>query len=49
MLSGDKKTTDITGSTSDNLCDSLAMNFESTRIVVGTRRNDDTGNIKIYN
>ena len=49
MLSGDKKTVDITGSTGDNLCDSLAMNFESTRIVVGTTRNDDTGNIKIYN
>ena len=49
MLSGDQKTVDITGSSNDNLCDSLAMNFESTRIVVGTRRNDDTGNIKIYN
>ena len=49
MLSGDKKTEDITGSSNDNLCDSLALNFESTRVVVGTRRNDDTGNIKIYN
>src|SRR6056300_299508 len=49
MLSGDKKTEDISGSTNDNLCDSLAMNFESNRIVVGTRRDDDTGNIKIYN
>ena len=33
MLSGDQKTVDITGSSNDNLCDSLAMNFESTRIV----------------
>ena len=49
MLSGDKKTVDITGSTNDNLCDSLAFNFESTRVAVGTTRNDDTGNIKIYN
>ena len=49
MLSGDIKTQDITGSTNDNLCDSLALNFESTRVVVGTRRNNDTGNIKIYN
>ena len=49
MLSGDKKTEDITGSTNDNLCDSLAMNFESNRVVVGTRRNNASGQIKIYN
>lgn len=49
MLSGDIKTHDITGSTNDNLCDSLALNFESTRVVVGTRRNNASGQIKIYN
>ena len=49
MLSGDIKTQDITGSTNDNLCDSLALNFESTRVVVGTRRNNASGQIKIYN
>ena len=48
MLSGDKKTEDITGVTNDNLCDSLALNFESDRVVVGTTRNDNTGQIKIY-
>ena len=49
MLSGDIKTQDITGSTNDNLCDSLALNFESNRVVVGTRRNNASGQIKIYN
>lgn len=49
MLSGDIKTHDITGSTNDNLCDSLALNFESNRVVVGTRRNNASGQIKIYN
>ena len=49
MLSGELKTQNLQGSSAgDRYCDSMAMNFSSTRLVVGSEQYSNNGIVKIY-